>query len=82
MMGKQKRHRRGRQKGNGSAGGRARKGRRLREFGDIQLSFGRFAGRPLREIPRSYLDWVVSAVRTPRADKLIVKEYLRLSPPE
>lgn len=40
------------------------------------LSFGRYCGKPLAVIPRSYLNWVLKADGVPDADVWAVKRFL------
>ncbi len=41
------------------------------------LSFGKHAGRPLMDVPRDYLGWMLSAVNIPAADRWAADRYLQ-----
>jgi hypothetical protein len=56
---------------------RKRKERRPR-FGDLPLSFGRFVGKPIKNVPRDYLEWAISEGATiPAADRWAIQRFLR-----
>jgi hypothetical protein len=59
--------------------GQRRKRRwRTRQLGDFPLSFGRFAGRLLKDIPDANLHWAVADQRTiPPADRWAISEYMK-----
>ena len=60
---------------------RKRKRRRRNKgvrVGDLPLGFGRFVGRRICQVPRSYLKWAASgAARIPQADRWAINEFLR-----
>ena len=58
---------------------RSRKRRRKARprFGDVPLCFGRFAGRPLRNVPEGYLKWALRTKGVPETDRWLIEQYLK-----
>jgi len=54
---------------------RKKRRKRRAEYGDLPLCFGRHAGRPLRNVPRAYLQWA-STANIPETDKWLIREFL------
>lgn len=49
---------------------------RATDIGDLPISFGRFLGRPINEVPRRYLEWALRA-RIPSNDRWAIERFLR-----
>ena len=59
--------------------GNRRRNKRPR-IGDLPLGFGRFFGRPIAKVPRSYLRWAVSdGTQIPDTDRWAIGKFLRAS---
>lgn len=50
--------------------------KRERLLGDTPMTAGRFAGRPMRSVPRSHLLWLLNDAKADIATKWLVRQWL------
>lgn len=53
-----------------------RKKHRRNTLASFTLSFGRYSGVPLREVPSDYLQWRLSAGKIPVADLWVIQQFI------
>ena len=46
------------------------------QFGDFPMATGKYTGRPLRKVPRSYLTWMLDVGCASDADQWVIAKYL------
>ena len=46
------------------------------QCGDLPLCFGRYNGKPIASVPRSYLRWMLRTKGIPAGDRWLVEQFI------
>lgn len=56
---------------------RKKRGRKSAGVGELRLTFGRFRGWRIQDVPESYLLWMARTKRIPLGDRWLVEQFLK-----